>query len=590
MSVDTPSRDGGQQRDPVVRRSLDGDIATTRLLGVALDTAANAIFITDRQGRIEYANSAFERLSGYRAEEVVGQTPRILKSGQQDGDFYRDLWRTILSGESWHGRVVNRRRTGELFTVTQTVTPIRNDAGAVSHFVAIHEDVTAQVEAEKRIHHLARHDFLTDLPNRYSLTERLEHEVQRIGRHGGWLAVLLLDLDHFKGVNDHFGHGVGDKLLVEVAQRLRDSARRGDTVARLGGDEFAVLQPDVRGLEPPADLAMRLIRSLTPPFEISGQRIYTGASIGIAMCPDGATDGPAVLKQADLALYRAKEEGRNGFRFFEDSMNVEIQKRMELGQDLHEALPGNELYLDYQPQVDLRDRRLVGVEALLRWRHPRRGVVGPGEFVPIAESNGMIIPIGDWVLRAACTQARQWQSLGLPPVPVAVNLSGVQFRSRAFVPKVLAILEETGLAPELLELELTETILMQANQATEQHLARLSEHGVRLALDDFGRGYSSLDYLRRFPLSKLKIDRSFVQGVRHNVRDAAILSAVISLAGKLDLEVIAEGVGPESHLEFLMSEGCNEGQGFLFAEPLPPEQIAVLLGGGSDRIHPPLVQ
>jgi diguanylate cyclase (GGDEF)-like protein/PAS domain S-box-containing protein len=564
-----------------------GDGDRLRLLSVALETAANGIFITSREGRIEYVNPAFERLSGYAAREAIGQTPRLLKSGRQTAEFYRTVWETILRGHAWQGRVVNRRRTGELYTVTQTITPIANGDGVVTHFVAIHDDVTSQVEAEQRLRHMASHDFLTDLPNRYTLNERLDQEAQRVARHGGRLAVLLLDLDHFKSINDNYGHDSGDQLLVQVARRMRETARATDTLARLGGDEFALLQTDVHEPDGTADLALRLIRSLGPPFELDGQQIYTGGSVGIAMSGEGRADPAELMRQADLALYRVKEEGRNGFRFFEDSMNDEIQGRMALGQEMHQALAEGELYLEYQPQVDLRTRRLVGVEALVRWRHPRRGVVGPSQFIPIAEANGLIIPIGEWVLRTACAQARLWQEHGLAPIPVAVNLSGVQLKSPDLVDRVLAVLDETGLEARFLELELTETILMHASATLDQHLERLSRHGVRISLDDFGRAYSSLEYLRRFPLNKLKIDQSFVRDIDTSRRDAAILSAVISLAGKLDLQVIAEGVGPETHVDVLLKEGCHEGQGFFFARPLAPEEIAVLLAEGSERIQRP---
>jgi diguanylate cyclase (GGDEF)-like protein/PAS domain S-box-containing protein len=559
----------------------------SRLLTVAMETAANAIFITDRAGRIEYVNPAFERLTGYSAGQALGKTPRLLKSGRQDAELYRVLWETILAGKAWQGRVVNRRRDGELFTVNQTVTPIRDGSGRISHFVAIHEDVTAMVEAEQRLQHMARYDFLTDLPNRYTLNERLAHEVQRSSRSGGRLAVLLLDLDHFKSVNDNYGHEAGDRLLIQVGRRLREAARASDTLARLGGDEFALLQADVHEPEGTADLALRLIRCVTPAFELGALRIFSSVSIGIAVSRGSGADPAELVRQADLALYRAKEEGRNCFRFFEASMNDEIQGRMALGQDLHHALARSELYLEYQPQVDLRSRRLVGVEALLRWRHPQRGNVGPAEFIPIAESNGLIVPIGEWVLRTACAQARAWQRQGLTPIPVAVNLSGVQLKARDFVERVLAVLDETALPARFLELELTETILMNASESLDRHLETLSRRGVRISLDDFGRAYSSLEYLRRFPLNKLKIDQAFVREVGTNHRDATILSAVIALAGKLQLDVIAEGVEPGNQVDFLLSEGCREAQGFYFARPLPPEAIARLLAGGSDLIQPP---
>ena len=558
-----------------------------RLLSVAMETAANAIFVTDAGGTIEYVNPAFETLSGYSKEEAIGQTPRILKSGRQEDVFYEELWRTILAGKAWSGRVVNRRKNGELFTVTQTVTPIVDGEAGVTHFVAIHEDITAKVEAEDRIYHLARHDFLTDLPNRYSLTERLEHETRMAARHNRPLAVLMLDLDHFKGVNDSFGHTTGDELLVETARRLAETVREVDLLARLGGDEFAVVQTELAGPASAAELAARLIAALAPPFELRKQKVYTGVSIGIAVSPPAEPDPEELLKQADLALYRAKEDGRNGYRFFIEEMNTEIQRRMALGQELHRALEREELFLEYQPQVDLRSRRLVGVEALLRWRHPERGIVAPLEFVPIAESNGLIVPIGRWVLRSACRQVKLWQKNGLATIPVAVNLSAAQLRGRGFVESVTEILRESELEPRFLELELTETALMEATPRIEETIAALSELGVRISLDDFGKGYSSLEYLRRFPLDKLKIDRNFIRDIQTSRRDATILRSVVSLASQLGLDVIAEGVGPANHLDVLLEEGCGEAQGFYFGQPLSPEEVARLLAEGDELIAPP---
>ena len=558
-----------------------------RLLSAAMETAANAIFVTDVEGTIQFVNPAFEKLSGYTREEAVGRTPRILKSGRQEDEFYGELWRTILAGESWRGRVVNRRKDGGLFTVTQTLTPISGDDGEVTHFVAIHEDITATVEAEERIYHLARHDFLTDLPNRYSLMERLEHEIRLSARHSRPLAVLMLDLDHFKGVNDSFGHTTGDELLVEAAGRLAARVREVDMLARLGGDEFAVVQTELSGPDSAAELAARLIDCLTPPFELREQKVYTGVSIGIAVSPPAEPDPEELLKQADLALYRAKEEGRNGYRFFVEEMNSEIQRRMALGQELHRALEQRELFLEYQPQVDLRSRRLVGVEALLRWRNPERGIVPPLEFVPIAESNGLILPIGRWVLHKACRQAKRWQEEGLAPIPVAVNVSAAQLRSRTFVDSVVEALRETGLEPRYLELELTETALLEATPRIEERIAALSELGVRISLDDFGKGYSSLEYLRRFPLDKLKIDRNFIRDIQTSRRDATILRSVVSLASQLGLDVIAEGVGRANHLDVLLDEGCGEAQGFYFGQPLSPTDVGRLLAQGDERIEPP---
>ena len=398
----------------------------------------------------------------------------------------------------------------------------------------------------------------------------------------------MLDLDHFKGVNDSFGHTTGDALLVAVARRLSAAVRDVDLLARLGGDEFAVVQSELTSADSAAELAARLINKLAPPFELKEQKVYTGVSIGIAVSPPAERDPEELLKQADLALYRAKEDGRNGYRFFVEEMNTEIQRRMALGQELHGALENDELFLEYQPQVDLRNRRLVGVEALLRWRHPQRGVVAPLEFVPIAESNGLIVPIGEWVLRAACRQAQSWQRSGLAAIPVAVNLSAAQLRGRGFVETVAEILRDSELEPRFLELELTETALLEATPRIEQTIAALSELGVRISLDDFGKGYSSLEYLRRFPLNKLKIDRNFVRDIQTSQRDATILKSVVSLATQLGLDVIAEGVGPANHLDLLLEQGCAEAQGFYFGQPMSPEDLALLLAQGSQRIGRPV--
>jgi diguanylate cyclase (GGDEF)-like protein/PAS domain S-box-containing protein len=557
-----------------------------RLQKTAMDSAANAIFITDRAGIIEWANPAFERLTGFSPEEIIGKTPRLLKSGKKDKEFYRAFWQTILEGRVWTGRVTNRHKSGYLYTVEQTVTPIRDEHGKVSHFVAIHEDPSAQVESDRQIAHMAQHDFLTDLPNRFYLDDRLQLEIARSVRFGRGVSVLCLDLDNFKDINDTFGHALGDALLIAVGQRIKGNLRDVDMIARLGGDEFAVLQVNVRDKRSVAELAERLIRAFSSPFEIESQTVYVGVSIGIALCQNGRTDRNELIKQADLALYRAKKEGRNTYRFYAADMDQEIKRRMELARDLRGALERGELFLEYQPQVSIGSRRVVGVEALLRWNHPRHGIVGPTEFVPVAESCGLIEKIGAWVLGTAATQAKAWQDQGLPPFPVAVNVSAVQLRDPHFGRTVSRILWQTGLAPGYLEVELTERVLMEATETVEASLRYLDNLGVKMSLDDFGKGYASLDYLRKFPLSKLKIDRSFVHDMETNLKNATIVSAVIDLAGKLDLEVIAEGVEPANLLERLVDEGCREAQGFYFSRPIPADRFESLLRHGSNRIRP----
>lgn len=561
---------------------------TLRLQTAAIESAANAIFITDKAGVIEWANPAFEVLTGYRVAEAVGENPRILKSGEQNEQHYHDLWQTILRGEVWRGRVKNRHKSGKLYTAEQTITPIRDDDEIVTHFVAIHEDITARLASEERIAHMALHDFLTDLPNRYALDNRLEIELTRARRMGSRVAALWIDLDNFKDVNDTFGHTVGDQLLVAVSQRLTQTLRDVDSICRLGGDEFAVVQPDIASRKNAVHLAERLLRAFTESFKVGSQKIFASASIGVSVSNRDTTSKSEFMKQADLALYRAKTEGRNTYRFFEGEMDTEIRRRMNLAQDLHSALERDELFLEYQPQVGLGDRRILGVEALLRWRHPKLGLVAPTEFVPIAESTGLIEEIGEWVLRAACRQAKSWQNRNLPALPVAVNISPIQLRDPRFVRKVSRILADTELEARYLELELTERVLVEGKESVERTLETLHELGIRIALDDFGKGYASLDYLRRYPLSKVKIDQSFVHDMETNFKNATIVRAVIDLAEKLDLQVIAEGVEPADLLQRLIDEGCEEVQGFYFSRPVSAEDLEELLTIGSDRIqaHP----
>ena len=466
---------------------------------------------------------------------------------------------------------------------------IRGDDGALECFVAIHEDITARLASEEKVAYIALHDSLTDLGNRYALDDRLDIELNRARRLGSCVAALWIDLDNFKDVNDTFGHSVGDALLIAVGKRLSSALRDVDLICRLGGDEFAVVAPDIDGRKAAANLAERLLATFQKPFTVEAQEIFSSASIGVTITSVNPISRADFMKQADLALYRTKSEGRNGYRFFETEMDVEIRRRMRLAQDLHRAVERGELFLEYQPQVALGDRRIVGVEALVRWQHPQLGVIPPTEFIPVAESSGLIEQVGAWVLRAACTQARAWQDRGLPPFPIAVNISAIQLRDPRFADSIAELLAELGLAPEFLDLELTERVLMDANPLTERTLEALNGMGVGISLDDFGKGYASLDYLRRYPLSKVKIDQSFVHDMETNFKNATIVSAVIDLASKLGLRVIAEGVEPQALLERLVAEGCEQVQGFYFSKPRSADGLERLFTTGNDRIraHPP---
>lgn len=558
---------------------------TTRLQKAAIESAANAIFITNKAGVIVWANPAFEVLTGHPVDEVIGSNPRVLKSGEQDDEFYHDLWRTLLKGEVWQGRVTNRHKSGGLYTAEQTITPILDGDGVVTHFVAIHEDITARLASEERIAHMALHDFLTDLPNRHALDSRLDIELIRARRLGTRVAVLLIDFDNFKEVNDTFGHAAGDELLVAVGQRLKRTLRDVDMICRLGGDEFAVVQPDIASRRNAANLAERLLRAFVETFDVGSQEISVNASIGVSVSNGDSTSKSEFVREADLALYRAKNEGRNTYRFFNSEMDREIKRRVKLAQDLHRAIQNDELFLEYQPQVDLGNRRIVGIEALLRWRHPELDIVPPSELVPIAESSGLIEEVGEWALQAACREAKSWQSRNLPALPVAVNISAVQLRDPRFVSKVSRILAKTELEPRYLELELTERVLMEGKENVERTLEALDDLGIRISLDHFGTGYASLDYLRRLPLSKIKIDQSFVQDLETNLKNAAIVGAVIDLAAKLDLQVTAEGVEAAGLVQSLIDEGCSEVQGFYFSRPVSAEELVPLLTIGSDHIQ-----
>lgn len=498
----------------------------------------------------------------------------------------------IAAGDLSHrADVKSRGEIGELAESFNTMTAQLSDVIAsleervaertdeLEEAAAVQGKLILQLEAH------AAYDFLTGLPNRYALDSRLEIELVRARRLGSRVAVLVIDLDNFKDVNDTFGHAVGDELLIAVGRRLQETLRDVDAICRLGGDEFAVVQSDIAGRTKAAHLAERLLGAFAESFKLGSQEIFTGASIGVAVSDRDTMSTSGFMQQADLALYRAKSEGRNTYRFFEGSMDTETKRRMSLAQGLRRAIERDELFLEYQPQVGLDDRRIVGVEALLRWRHPKLGIVEPTELVPIAEGAGLIDEVGEWVLRTACMQAQSWRNRNLPAVPVAVNVSAMQLRDPGFVRKASGILVDSELDPQYLELELTETALMEATEHVDRALQTLHELGVRISLDDFGRGYASLDYLRRYPLSKVKIDKSFVHDMLINFKSATIVDAVVDLARKLDLQVIAEGVEPADLLQRLIDVGCEAVQGFYFSRPVSAEDIEELLTIGSDRIQ-----
>jgi diguanylate cyclase (GGDEF)-like protein/PAS domain S-box-containing protein len=689
------------------------DAEQLRLQAASLEAAANAIVITDYEGKIVWVNRAFTAMTGYSKEEVLGKDPRLLKSEEQPESYYAELWSTISSGKIWHSELVNRRKDGTTYTEEMTITPIAQNVGQAnwSHFIAIkqditerkraeeelyrahqmlqtvlntipqrvfwkdlnctyvgcnrafatdaglnnpaeiigksdfelawsgtadryraddkrimeqgstklnfdepqsradgsllwlrtsklplwdregkvigvigtYEDITERKVAEDRVKFLAFYDALTELPNRALLQDRLSKALANARRQKDRVALLFLDLDRFKDTNDSLGHSLGDLLLQNVAERLKRCAREQDTVARLGGDEFLIVLTNVKEIADASVAAERFMQAMTAEFVVQGHSLSINCSVGISMFPEHGTDGEILIKNADAAMYSAKESGRNNFRFFTEDMNAQGVERLTLGNGLRLALDKKELFLVYQPQVDIVSGKIIGLEALLRWQHPTLGLVPPDKFIRIAENCGLIVPIGEWVVRTACRQARKWQDEGLPAVSIAINVSAVQFRQEDFCELIRRVLHETGLAPQYLELELTEGLLLANADVTFSVLQELKAMGLTLAIDDFGTGYSNFNYLRQFRVSKLKIDRSFIRDVAVNPDDAAITTAIISMAKSLNLKVIAEGVEDEAQMSFLRAHQCDEIQGYYFSKPLAVDKVADKLRGNSPK-------
>jgi diguanylate cyclase (GGDEF)-like protein/PAS domain S-box-containing protein len=557
-----------------------------------LEAAPDALVLVDEAGDIVLVNDLAERLFGYRRDELLLKPVQMLVPWSYRGAGAADL-ATYASGLRLHPmrsgpELFGLRRDGTEFPVEISLSPLASQKGMLV-IIAI-RDISARKRAEAERNHLikeralyaeisrlARQDALTGLPNRTVLHDRLSTAIESANRHGHRLGVVFLDLDRFKHVNDSLGHSAGDCLLRSVAGRLRASVRRTDTVSRQGGDEFVILLSEVKHREDVAKAVSKVMEAVAVPHLVGSQELAVTASIGIAVYPDDGEDVETLIKHADTAMYHAKDHGRDNYQFFTPQMNALIVERRALEGSLRRALKRREFLLHYQPKVDLVTGNMIGAEALIRWRHPERGIVRPQSFVPIAEESGLIVPIGQWVLREACRQAREWQAAGLRPVPVAVNISALEFRGRGFVDGVRQILDDTRLDPRLLELELTESVLMESPASTAEMLWELKAMGVRLAVDDFGTGYSSLSYLMYFPIDALKVDQLFVHEITAEEDTSPIITAVIAMGKSLKQRIIAEGVETEAQLAFLRAQHCEEGQGFHFSHPLPADQFAALL-------------
>lgn len=542
--------------------------AFMRKLSQAVEQSSNAIIITDLNGIIEYANRTFSTNTGHALQEIIGKKPNLHKSGKTSRATYADMWAHLGRGESWQGEFINRRHNGEERIDLVRVSPVREVDGRITHYLAIEEDITNQKNAQARIESLAHFDVLTGLPNRALLDERAQRALRLAEEDHATLAVMFLDLDHFKNINDTLGHNLGDTLLIELARRLRAVLRRDDTLSRLGGDEFVLLLPGANR-ESAKKIAQELMRAINEPYRIGSHELNVMASIGIAVYPADGMDFETLCKNADVAMYRVKQEGRNGYRSFTQEMQAYSTRYLQVLNALRQAISHEQLHVHYQPQISLVNGEVIGVEALLRWRHPELGNISPAEFIPIAEESGLILQIGEWVLRAAVAQAKKWHLLGMEKLIMAVNLSAVQFRHAGLPNLVMNILKEEDFPPQYLELELTEGVAMHDPQGAIATMNNLHERGVRMSIDDFGTGYSSLSYLKQFKVYKLKIDQSFVRDISNGGEDKAIVSAIICMAKSLGLQTIAEGVETVEQLDFLREEGCHEVQGYHYSKPLP---------------------
>ena len=555
------------------RQAREGVLATS-----VLENTAEGIMVGDAGGHLISVNRAFTEITGYAAPEAIGQLPRLLKSDRHDHAFYRAIAEELRLRGRWQGQVWKRRKDGETFLALETITSVSDERGQVQRYVVVFTDITELHLKDERIRHMAFHDALTGLGNRVLLRQRIDEALSQTFERTNPFAVLSIDLDRFKTVNDMLGHRAGDDLLRQVADRLRHCIHSEDTIARVGGDEFVILRGKISGPQDAGSLAIQILQTLGAPYNVNGTLVTVGASIGIAMAPSDGTNIDELLGHSDLALYRAKSEERNQFRFFESEMGKAASERSRLELDLRDAFAKDQFELFYQPCVNIVDGQIVCCEALIRWRHPLRGLINPVEFIPIAEEIGLISRLGEWVVHRACEEAARWPR----DIKVAVNLSAAQFIGGNLPDIVLKALKNSGLSSKRLELEITETLLIDDYEGSLATLHRLREHGIRIALDDFGTGYSSLTYLRQFPFDRIKIDKAFVGEMTTRPDCAAIVSAVASLGRNLSIDITAEGIETRDQLVMVRASGCTEAQGYLFGRPVPATDLTRIL-----RTHDP---
>lgn len=575
-----PLRIIGTQTDITERKKIETELD---LAASVFENNSESIMITTAPDNLVLrVNKAFSEITGYSPEEVVGMHPRMLTASKQSEEFYETLWNSVKTTGRWRGELWSRRKNGEVYPGWLVITDIKNSEGVPTHYVSVLADISERKIAEQRIHHLAYYDTLTGLPNRPMLDDHLKHALANAHRNGSRIALLFMDLDNFKTVNDSLGHIAGDLLLASTAERISSCVREGDTVARLGGDEFVVVLPDLTNdedaMRAAATVAEKVRLLMGAPFDLDGHEVVVTPSIGIAIYPSDADNAVDLIRNADTAMYHAKSRGRNNHQFYAAEMNIAVVERLKMETALRHAIARNELRLFYQPQFT-SSGNIIGVEALLRWNSQEFGMVSPAKFIPLAEETGLILPISEWVLNTACVDMLAWQEMGLcrKMQNIAVNISARQFSQADFVSTVKSILERNGLASGHIELELTEGILMLDKESAKHKLDALKSHGFSISVDDFGTGYSSLAYLKHFPIDVLKIDQSFVRDITIDPNDAAITRAIIVMAESLGLTVIAEGVEVEDQLKFLLESGCQMYQGYFFARPMPSDELIALL-------------
>jgi len=559
-----------------------GDDLTREVLLRAFAQSREAVLITDRDNRIVAVNIAFTRLTGYEKEEVLGQNPRLLSSGHAGPEFYVRMWHALSQHDFWEGEIWDKRKDGTTYPKCLTISVIRDEAGTIQNYVANFTDISSSKEAADRLAELAYHDPLTHLPNRLALDAQLTQALRICEREGRQLALMLIDLDNFKNINDSLGHHIGDELLEGVALRLRECVRSSDLVARLGGDEFVVVLPEIDGPLTAARVASKIQSNLAECYLVADHVLYATPSIGISLYPGDGPDGITLLRNADSAMYHAKNSGRNNHQFYTARMNETAGERLQMENALRQAIASispasNEFSLHYQPQIDARTGSVVALEALLRWNSPSFGSVPPMRFIGIAEDTGLIQPLGDWVIWETCRQVQEMKTLGIQGIRVAINVSAQQLRNENLIQMVRGALACYELAPGEIELEVTENTAMHNPEVTLSILDQLSNMGIQLAIDDFGTGYSSLAYLKNLPINRLKLDRSFVSEIETDTNDAAICAATIALGHNLGLELVAEGVETEAQSEYLTRLGCDCLQGYLYSRPQPFADIVTYL-------------